>query len=720
MRTVLWFVALVVCLCAVSSQGADSPPAAPVRMVIDNHWGVDVEDPYRYMENLDDPEVQAWFRGQADFAASYLGRLPGRQKLLDRIVELDAGQPYEVYSVRLMPDGSYFYYRQEADEDVAKLCYRKSLDSEERVLIDPGDKTTPTGGHYTLYLYGPSPDGSLVYYGLAASGSEDVTLYVYDMATGKNLDEEIDRLEPYYTPPQWLPDGSGFFYCRLRKLPPEAPVTDGYKRTQTFLHRLGNPVDNDVVMFEMDQYSGVNMLDVDFPSLDVTYGSEFVIGKIKHGDANQLTMHASKLNDILSGTDDWQKLCDVPDSVVDYAVHGDHVYLLTSKGSPRYKILRVNLTGSAAAETFVPQSEYTLTGLATAKDALYVTALYQGAAKVFRVDYQGGTMTMLEPPDGAPSAYLTGVDSRLDGVSIVTASWIKKGSRYAYDPARDTYTEITLEPRGKFDDPEGLEFTHIEVPSHDGVMVPLTIIHKSGIPMDGSNPTLLNGYGAYGLSSSPGFSPTSLAWLERGGILAEAHVRGGGEKGESWHLGGQKTTKPNTWKDFIACAEYLIAQKYTSPRRLAGEGGSAGGILIGRAITERPDLFAAAHIAVGDEDMVRSETTTNGVPNIQEFGTVAIEEEFHALLEMSAYHHVEDGVAYPAVLLTHGINDPRVEPWMSGKMCARLQAATSSKAPIIFRVDYQAGHGIGSTRTQYQEQYADFLAFLFHTMGIEI
>jgi prolyl oligopeptidase len=242
-------------------------------------------------------------------------------------------------------------------------------------------------------------------------------------------------------------------------------------------------------------------------------------------------------------------------------------------------------------------------------------------------------------------------------------------------------------------------------------------MHKSGIKLDGSNPTLLSGYGAYGSASSAYFDPQRLAWLERGGILAIAHIRGGGAYGQEWHLGGQKLTKKNTWKDFIACAEYLIEEGYTSPAKLAGQGGSAGGILIGRAITERPDLFAAALIDVGCLDAIRMETTTNGVPNIQEFGTVKKEDEFHALLEMSSYHHVVDGEKYPAVLLSHGINDPRVEPWMSGKMCARLRAATSSGKPILFRVDYQAGHGIGSTKTQYQEGLADKWAFLLWQMG---
>jgi prolyl oligopeptidase len=230
---------------------------------------------------------------------------------------------------------------------------------------------------------------------------------------------------------------------------------------------------------------------------------------------------------------------------------------------------------------------------------------------------------------------------------------------------------------------------------------------------------LINGYGAYGIIKYVYFSPLRIAWLERGGVLAIAHVRGGGEYGKAWHLAGQKTTKPNTWKDFIACAEYLIEKGYTSHDFIAGQGGSAGGITIGRAITERPDLFKAAIINVGDLDAIRAETTTNGVPNIPEFGTVKKEDEFKGLLAMSSYHHVQDGVKYPAVLLTVGMNDPRVDPWNSAKMAARLQAATASNNPILLRVEYSAGHGIGSTRMQHLEQLADEWAFLLWQFGIK-
>ena len=330
----------------------------------------------------------------------------------------------------------------------------------------------------------------------------------------------------------------------------------------------------------------------------------------------------------------------------------------------------------------------------------------------------GAPLTMLALPDGYASGRIAGARSDGAGVMVRTASWTRAGATYAYDPATNRFTDMQLMPVGKFDNVSGYESIEVEIPSHDGVLVPLSVVYKSGLKLDGTNPTYLTGYGAYGLSRDVGFSPTILAWLERGGVYAVSHVRGGGENGEAWHLAGQKLTKPNTWKDFIACGEYLISRGYTSRERLAGQGGSAGGILIGRAITERPDLFAAALLDVGSLDAVRAEFTTNGVPNIQEFGTVTREDEFRGLLEMSSYHHVKDGTKYPAVMLSHGINDPRVEPWMSAKMAARLQAATASTKPVLLRMDYHAGHGIGSTKLQQLQGLADKYAFLLWQMGM--
>lgn len=718
MREIRW-IALAFFACAVPTL-AQSQPVAPVRNVVDEHWGVKVNDPYRYMENLNDPEVQAWIKAQADHTAEVLKTIPGRESLLKRIQELDAGRPYSISGIKRMPDGRLFYYKRTVDDNLAKLYTRVGLAGEERLLIDPSTMTPPGGGHYSIGFAEPSPDGRYIAYGLAASGSEQEVLRVLDVATGQDLDDVIDRMETAYTNPEWLPDASGFFYSRRRLLPPEAPPTEGYKRTSAYLHKLGTDPERDPAIFAMDLWPGVTMSEEDFPGIVLPAGSNHVIGQIKHGDANQLTLYAAPLSTIATSNTPWKLICDVPDSVTGYAVQGDHVYLCTSREAPRFRVVRTHLDAPdfISAEEVLPQMKAVIRGIRAAKDALYVSTLSGGMNQIIRLQYDSPTPMRLQFPGNAPSGSLAAVGGDVDGIYVTTSSWTARSGIFEYDPKMNSFTETGLNPVGQYDAVDGYEAIEIEVPSHDGVMVPLSIMHKSGITFDGSNPTLLSGYGSYGSASSAYFDPQRLAWLEKGGILAIAHVRGGGAFGQEWHLAGQKVNKQNTWKDFIACAEYLISKGYTSPAKLAGQGGSAGGITIGRAITERPDLFAAALIDVGCLDAIRMETTTNGVPNIQEFGTVTKQDEFHGLLAMSAYHHVTDGASYPAVMLSHGINDPRVEPWMSAKMCARLQAANSSDNPILFRVDYQAGHGIGSTKQQYQEGLADKWAFLFWQMGL--
>jgi prolyl oligopeptidase len=305
----------------------------------------------------------------------------------------------------------------------------------------------------------------------------------------------------------------------------------------------------------------------------------------------------------------------------------------------------------------------------------------------------------------------------VDGAIVSNGGWRRAREILRVDAAGKV-TNTGLQPLGPFDAPTDLVTTEVFVKSHDGAMVPLSIIHKRGIKLDGGNPTLLYGYGSYGITEEPNFSAPRLALLERGGVYAVANVRGSGVYGEEWYKAGYKMSKPNTWKDLIACAEYLIANRYASPAKLGILGGSAGGILVGRAMTDRPDLFAAVIPAVGVLDAVRAETTANGVPNIPEFGTVTKEDEFRGLLAMSSYHHVKNDTAYPAVLLLHGVTDPRVNVWHSTKMAARLLAATTSGRPVLVDLDYEAGHGIGSTKLQRQRQTADIYAFLLWQTGV--
>jgi prolyl oligopeptidase len=481
-----------------------------------------------------------------------------------------------------------------------------------------------------------------------------------------------------------------------------------------YYHKLQTRIEEDLLIATTGHSPKATFSDVDFPSLSIPAGSDYAVLKIKHGDSNELTLFTAPINTLFADQIPWVKICDVPQGVTNYSVHEDDIFLQSYMNAPRFKVVRTALKNPdfQTAELIVPPGEKVVQSIHTAKDALYVSLLDAGLGKILRVPYQNIHISeILAIPDFA-SANIVSISKELEGILLSATSWTKGGLIYSYDPNTGDLKNTRLMPVGEYDNLKGYTSKEVKVKSYDGVMVPLSILYKSDIQLNGKNPTLIRGYGAYGLTTNVNFNPLLIAWLEKGGVYAIAHVRGGGAYGREWHMAGQKTTKPNTWKDFIACAEYLITEGYTSNNYIAGQGGSAGGILIGRAITERPDLFAAAIINVGDLDAIRAETTTNGVPNIQEFGTVKNEKEFHALLEMSSYHHVVDGIKYPAVLLTIGMNDPRVAPWMSGKMAARLQAASTSGKPVLLRIDYDAGHGIGSTRDQYLKLRADEFSFL--------
>lgn len=700
---------------------AETPPVAPVEVVTDSYHGTSINDPYRYMEDFRQPRVQAWVKAQAEFAEDQLRSLKGRDQLLARITELDAGLPFTISSIARQPSGDLFYFKQLAAENVAKIYHRDGQTGKERLLIDPETfPKTDAEGHFTLDFFRVSPDESQLLYGFAASGSEQTSLKVFDIASGRDLPETIDRLEAGYALPDWSPDGKSFVYSRRRKLPEDAPATEGYKFTQAFRHTLGSDPDRDEMIFANGASGSPAMGEMDFPAVLLPRGSQWAIGQVKHGDETDISLYVTPQTSLGKADVRWTKVCDRTDLVTEFAVHGDDIYLLTAKDAPRFKVVRTSLAQPdfAMAKTIVPPEDYVASGLAVAQDALYVEILAGAATKILRVGYEDDTKpTNIELPAEESSASIAAARSDLPGVYIRTQSWSRAGKLYAYDPNSKQLHDTGLLPPGKFDAPDWLTSTEVLVPSHDGVKVPLSIIHRRDIKLNGNNPTLLSGYGAYGATNRMNFQPLSLAWLERGGVLAIAHVRGGGVYGKQWHHAGRKLTKPNTWKDFLACAEYLVSQRYTSPAKLAGSGGSAGGILIGRSITERPDLFAAAHISVGCTDMLRFETTMNGPPNVPEFGTVSDEQEFRGLLAMSTLHHIRDGVKYPAIILTHGINDPRVEPWISAKAAARFQAATGSGKPVFFRVDYQAGHGIGSTKKQRQEQLADVWSFLLCQFG---
>ena len=336
--------------------------------------------------------------------------------------------------------------------------------------------------------------------------------------------------------------------------------------------------------------------------------------------------------------------------------------------------------------------------IAAAKDGLYIRAIDGGVGRVKRLSFASNKVEDVPLPfTGSVQEIVT--DTTRPGVVFKTEGWAQSPRYLQYVPQKSTVSNTGVIPPATADFSK-IEAIEVKARASDGTAIPLSIVYKRGLARDGTAPTLLIGYGAYGSTEDPHFNASNLAWLERGGVYAVAHVRGGGEYGEDWHRAGMKLTKGNTIEDFIGCAEYLVAQGYTSPKRLSGAGSSAGGITIGGAITRRPDLFAAAIDGVGVSDNLRAETMVGGRENTEEFGSVKTKEGFDGLYAMSAYHHVKDGTAYPAVLLTTGVNDARVAPWQSAKMAARLQAATASKRPILLRVEYDSGHGAGTTRSQ--------------------
>jgi prolyl oligopeptidase len=690
-------------------------PKTPVREVTEEYFGTRVSDPYRWLEKTDNPEVVAWMKAQNDYTRTLLARIPGRDQLLERVKSLDNASA--IVSGLQVAARHYFYYKTEPGSDNRKLYVRDTLGAPERLLVDPEKLTSAEGKHYSIDYFQPSIDGKYVAYGISPGGSEDSVLHVLEASTGKVLPDTIDRAQ--FGSPNWLPDGRSFFFTRSQKLGPDAPPTAKYQKLRVYKHQLGNNPENDPLVFGYEVNPNVKVTENDFSVLAYSPGApKYLVGLVIHGVKNEFDVYAIPFTTDPVANTAWKKIADERDEVTGVDVHDDQIFLLSHKDASRFKVLRASLSNPdlAHASLAVPASQVVITHIDAAADALYIQDLDGGIGRLRRLPYSTASIASVDLPfEGAIQSLVTEPTSA--GAWLQLTSWTKAPVWYALDASSRKLTDTGLAPPSPVDFSQ-IDSEEVKARSTDGTMVPLSIIHQKGLALDGSHPTWLDGYGSYGITNDPSFRPTWLAFLERGGIFAVAHVRGGGEYGEDWHLGGQKLAKQHTIDDFIAGARYLIEHKYTSPEHLAGEGTSAGGITIGGAITQHPELFGAALIRVGDSDSLRSELMASGPANIPEFGTVKEADGFKALYAMDAYQHVKSGTAYPAVLLTTGVNDPRVAPWQAAKMTARLQASTNSGKPVLLRVDYDAGHGLGSTKSQHDAELADELAFLLWQLGV--
>jgi prolyl oligopeptidase len=690
-------------------------PKTPVREVTDDYFGIKVMDPYRWLENTSDPEVVSWMKSQNDYTREQLAQIPGRDKLLDRIKSLDNAGAV-VASLQVW-GGHYFYLKTEPGSDNRKLYVRDTVAAPERLLVDPEKLTATDGKHFSIDYFQPSVDGKYVAYGLSPGGSEDSVLHVLVTATGDALPDVIDRAQ--FGQPTWLPGNKSFFFTRTQRLSASDPLTAKYQKLRVYVHALGNDPEKDQQVFGYEFSPNVKVTEDDFPVLIYSPAApKAMVGLVIHGVKNEKDVYVAPFNANPTAKTSWIKVADDSEDIIGLDFHGDDLFLLSHKDASRFKVFRTSLSKPdlAKATLVVPPGEAVVINIAAAADGLYIQDLDGGIGKLRRLSYGSGKVESMKLPfDGAIQSLVTNPTE--PGAWLDLVGWTNPPLWYSLDSKSGKLEDTHIVPPSPVDFSD-IVSEEVKATSADGTMVPLSIVHRRDIKMDGSSPAWLEGYGAYGITYDPSFRPTWLAFLEHGGLFAVAHVRGGGEYGEDWHNGGRKLTKQHTIDDFVACAQYLIENKYTSAAKLAGEGTSAGGVTIGGAVTQRPDLFAAALIRVGDSDSLRSELMASGPANIPEFGTVTDPDGFKGLYAMDAYQHVKPETAYPAVLLTTGANDPRVAPWQAAKMTARLQASTNSNKPVLLRVDYDAGHGLGSTKSQRDVELADEVSFLLWQFGL--
>lgn len=688
----------------------EGPPMTAVHNVRDQYFGKEVLDPYRWMES-DSVEYSAWMKGQADFTRNTIDKRGTRQGWLDRIMALENAAP----RVRgVWQRGSWvFSLETEPGQDTYALYVRDNLAATKRLLVDPR-KLADVGKTVALDYWVPSPNGSRVAFGISQSGSEMAVLRVMETKSGKILPDSIDRAR--YASPSWI-DEKSFYYKRDRKLPADAPATERFIKARVNRHVVGADPEHDIAVFGNGVSAGIEIGEEAFPEIIVDGQSPYILGVLSHGVQRNISIYIATKKSVDGAKTPWKKIIGPKDEVTDCELRGKHLYAVSHRNASKSKVIRIDLDKPDVdkADTIVPETTAIVKQIGAAKDALYVRKLDGGIGKLFRVPFDTHKAEFIDlGVVGTVSSFATNGDN--NGTLVRVEAWTESPVLIALNPVANKLEKTGIIPPSpvKFDN---VVVTEVLAKSADGTMIPLSIIHRKDLARDGNNPTYLNGYASYGNVYGPFFDPISLAWLEKGHIMAYCHARGGGEYGEDWHDGGKLATKPNTILDFIACAEYLVQEKHTSPRHLAGQGTSAGGILIGGAVVRRPDLFGAAVIRVGMVNALRFEQIPIGPFNTSEFGSVKTKEGFDMLWNIDAYHGIVEGQPYPAVLLTTGITDPRVSPWQMAKMAARLQASTSSDKPVLLRVDFGSGHGVGTSKTQYAEEVADTFSFLEWQIG---
>lgn len=689
---------------------AATPPSRPQsarKPVAENYHGVSVTDDYQWLEDANDPAVKKWVEVQNRYTRKHLDAIRSRSAIEEHLRELYTTRPASYYAPS-QRGGRLFAMKNAPPKEQPMLVTLASADdpASERVLLDPVKLASDAS--LSIDWYVPSLDGRLVAVSISRGGSERGDLHFYDVATGKPLPDIIPRVN-YGTAlgsAAWNADGSGIYYTRYPR-EGERPEADLDFYQHVYFHKLGTPVAED--RYEIGK---------DFPRIaeNFLYSSpdgRWLLLSVKNGDGGEVAHY------VRGESGKWTQVASFRDATP-YAEIGfdGQLYLLSRKSAPMGAIVRVPLARPelASAEIVVRPGNGSIDSFVMTPQHLFATYQVGGPSElwIFTLDGQSkGKVPMLPVSAIDGVVHLAG-----DSVLFANGSFLEPFNWFAYDTAggRTRSTALNVPMPVNFND---CEVERVMVTSKDGTKVPLNIIKRKGTKLDGTNPLLLTGYGGYGLSMTPGFSLRRRLWLDVGGVWAVANLRGGAEFGETWHEQGNLTRKQNVFDDFAACARHLIDRKYTSPSKLVIEGGSNGGLLMGAALTQHPDLFRVVVSHVGIYDMLRVERSPNGQFNVTEFGTVKNREHFDALHAYSPYHRVKKGTSYPAVLMLTGDNDPRVDPMQSRKMIARLQTANASKHPIMLRTSSSTGHGAGTALSARVTQDADVWSFVFDQLGIK-
>jgi prolyl oligopeptidase len=681
------------------------PPATRVGAVVETIHGRQVEDPYRWLEDLESEETQTWIDDQNAYTESLLEDYESRAKIGKRLEELLTIGWHTAPAVR---QDRYFYKKRLGLQNQAILYVRDGLGGEDRVLIDPN--TLDAEGLVSLDWYYPTNDGSLMAYGLSREGTEQSTLYIMDVTTGETLPDEISRAR--HSSVSWKNDNSGFFYTRL---PEPGSVPDGeetYHR-HVYYHRLGRDPEQDPKVFgegrDMTEWSSVV-----FSSDNTNLLLSTQIGYAE----SDVYFQPLATDPGLIHSENFTPVAVAKDALFDGEIVGSHLYLMTNYNAPRYRLLRVELSTPQEANwtELIPEGKSTLEDVEIVGD--WIVAQYMEKAcsrlKVFSL-----TGEYLRDIDLPTLGTVTGLNGQWDGgeVAFSFSSYFIPPTAYIYDLKKGG---LSVFDRIEADIETALyEMKQVWYESKDGTRVSMFMAHKKGLQLDGDNPAFLSGYGGFNSAITPFFQRNTYLWLENGGVYAEANLRGGSEYGEEWHRAGMLGNKQNTFDDMVAAAEWLFANGYTRPERLVIEGGSNGGLLVGAVMTQRPDLCKAVLCWNPLLDMIRYPGFLLARYWTTEYGDPEDPTEFEWLYAYSPYHHVTDGTAYPATFLMTSDSDTRVHPMHALKMTARLQAATSSDAPIMLRFDRKSGHGWGTPLSKTIVEYTDRWTFVFRQLDLD-